>query len=87
MMPGEILSLKTWQRRRLYTVRAFANAAGVTTKTVIDIESGRRIPRPGTIKSMSTVLNVEPEQVEEFRRAMGLASAEENSDARFKTDV
>ena len=71
-MHSEVLTLKAWQRRRLLTIRAFAAAAGVSPRTVIEIGAGRRVPRPGTITAMSRVLEVAPEQVVEFRRAMGL---------------
>ena len=79
-MPTEMLTLKTWQSRRLLTVRALAEAAGVSALTVIQLGAGKRKPRPGTIKAISAALGVDPEQVLEFRSAMGYQTSEERSD-------
>ena len=78
----EILSLKSWRRRRFLTIRGMAALAHVAPKTVLDLEGGHRSPRPGTIRALSSALNIEPEQVEEFRRAMGFPSSEEESNER-----
>ena len=80
-MVTEIMSLKAWQRRRLLTVRALAEAAGVSALTVVQLGGEKRRPRPGTIRAISAALDVMPEQVVEFRRAMGLPIDEEKSDA------
>ena len=74
--------LKAWRRRRLLTVRGLAAAAGVTPKTVVELEAGRRTPHPGTVKALSAALDVQPERVTEFRRAMGLPVAEERDDGQ-----
>ena len=79
-MPAEILSLKDWQRRRLFTVRSLAEAAGVSSLTVVQLGAGKREPRPGTIRALSAALGVAPEQVREFRAAMGFSIDEENVD-------
>ena len=79
-MPAEILSLKDWQRRRLFTVRSLAEAAGVSPLTVIQIGGGQRTPRPTTIRALSAALGVAPEQVLEFRTAMGFPVEEEDND-------
>jgi len=79
-MADEILDLRTWQRRRLLTIRALAAAAGVTAKTIIEIQAARRTPRPSTIRALSAALGVAPEQVLEFRAAMGFPVEEEDSD-------
>jgi len=78
-MADEILSLKTWQRRRLLTLRSLAAAAGVSPVTVFEIQSGKRTPRPGTIRALSTAIGVAPEQVDEFRAAMGFPAATEET--------
>ena len=79
-MPEEILSLKDWQRRRLMTTRSLATAAGVSPVTVVQIGGGQRSPRPGTIRALSAALGVAPEQVLEFRTAMGFPVDEESGD-------
>jgi len=76
----EILGLKAWQQRRLMTIRSLAAAAKVSPVTVVQIEAGRRQPRPGTIRALSAALGVAPEQVIEFRAAMGYQTSEEKSD-------
>ncbi len=78
-MEDEILSLKAWQRRRLMTIRSLAAAANVSTMTVFEIGAGNRAPRVGTIKALSVALGVAPEQVLEFRAAMGYQTSEEKS--------
>ncbi len=44
------------------------------------LAAGRRTPCPGTIKAISAVLGVAPEQVLEFRSAMGYHTSEESID-------
>ncbi len=78
-MPTEILSLKDWQRRRLFTVRSLAEAAGVSALTVVQLGAGQRTPRTGTIRALSAALGVEPDQVREFRAAMGFPVDDEES--------
>ena len=79
-MVAEILDLRTWQRRRLFTVRSLAAAAAVSPVTVTEIQSGKRTPRPVTIRALSAALGVAPEQVLEFRAAMGFPVEKESSD-------
>jgi transcriptional regulator with XRE-family HTH domain len=68
----EVASLKAWRRRRLLTIRGLAATADLSTRTVREVEAGRRAPQPGTIRALSAALEVDPEQVTEFRRVMGL---------------
>ena len=69
---AEMGSLAQLRRERLLTIRALAEAAGCSTRTVLQVEHGERTPQPGTIKRLSAALGVEPAQVREFRAAMGL---------------
>ncbi|CAA9530435.1 MAG: hypothetical protein AVDCRST_MAG73-898 [uncultured Thermomicrobiales bacterium] len=73
----EVMPLRGWRRRRLHTVRSLATAAGTATRTIVELEGGSRSPRVGTIRAISAALEVPPEQVVEFRRAMGLPVDEE----------
>jgi transcriptional regulator with XRE-family HTH domain len=77
-----ILELRSWRRRRLLTVRTLATAAQVAPRTIVDLESGRRMPRPTTIRAISAALEVAPEQVVEFRRAMALSNEEGPRDGK-----
>ena len=64
---GSPMTLKRARMARLLTVRALAAAAGVSTHTVHEVETGKRPPRFGTIKRLSAALGVEPAEVAEFR--------------------
>jgi transcriptional regulator with XRE-family HTH domain len=63
-------TLREWRMARLMSVRALERAAGVTQKTIIDIEYGRRRPHYGTIGKLSAALGVEPADVAEFAVAL-----------------
>ena len=63
-------TLKETRRRRLMSIATLAKAAGVATKTIVDIEHGRTVPRLQTMRALCDALGVEPEEVEEFRRAI-----------------
>ncbi len=63
-------TLKRARTERLMTVRALATAAGVSTHTVHEVETGKRPPRFGTIKRLSAALGVDPAEVAEFRAVL-----------------
>jgi transcriptional regulator with XRE-family HTH domain len=63
-------TLREWRLSRLLSTRALEAAAGVTQKTIIDIEYGRRRPHYGTIGKLSAALGVEPGDVTEFAMAL-----------------
>ena len=65
-------SLRQARRERLLSIRGLAGRAGVSHVTVIGAESGRRTPSYGTVRRLSDALGVDPREVAEFRRAMGL---------------
>jgi transcriptional regulator with XRE-family HTH domain len=64
-------TLREWRIERLMSVSALAEAAGVTRKTLIDLEHGRRRPHYETIAKLSRALDVEPRQIAEFDAALG----------------
>ncbi len=68
--PGPHTTLKRARTARLMTVRALAVAAGVSTHTVHEVETGKRPPRFGTIKRLSAALGVDPAEVAEFRAVL-----------------
>ncbi len=72
-----VRTLEQLRRERLLTIRALAAEAGVSTRTVVQVEHGKRTPQPGTIKRLSAALGVEPARVREFRAAMGLPVEED----------
>ncbi len=63
-------TLKRARTARLLTVRDLAAAAGVSTHTVHEVETGKRPPRFGTIKRLSAALGVDPAEVTEFRAVL-----------------
>ena len=72
-----VRTLGQLRRERLLTIRALAELAGCSTRTVLRLEHGLQTPYPGTIKRLSAALGVEPAQVREFRAAMGLDDEED----------
>jgi transcriptional regulator with XRE-family HTH domain len=60
------------------SIEALAEKAGVSNKTITQIENGRQLPRFRTIRKLSEALGVEASEVTEFVAAvdeMGKAQA------------
>jgi len=55
------------------TQQELAAAAGVTVATVSYAETGKMRPKILTIRKICKALDVQPKDVDEFRRALGLA--------------
>jgi transcriptional regulator with XRE-family HTH domain len=64
--------LREWRSLRLMSARQLAEQAGITQKTLIDVENGRRVPTFQTMRALCDALDVQPEDVEEFVRAIEL---------------
>jgi transcriptional regulator with XRE-family HTH domain len=62
--------LRQWRLDRLLSVEELASIAGVSNKTIIQIEHGRQLPRLRTIRRLSEALQVEPNDVSEFNQAL-----------------
>lgn len=58
------------RRRRFLTVRDLAQKAGVSSRTVMDLEHGRTLPQLRTIQKLANVLDVDPLDVEEFAQVI-----------------
>jgi transcriptional regulator with XRE-family HTH domain len=58
------------RRSRLMSLRELAGKAGVTTKTINDIELGRTTPALSTIRKLVEALDIDPMEVDEFREAI-----------------
>ncbi len=68
----ETLPLARWRQRRMLAIRPLADLAGVSPKTIHDIEGGRTTaPRFESVRRIAEALGVSPEQVQEFRPALG----------------
>jgi DNA-binding XRE family transcriptional regulator len=48
------------------SIRALAALAGVSTRTIVEAEAGRRVPYFGTARKIAAALDLEPGDVEEF---------------------
>ncbi|MDP9350935.1 MAG: helix-turn-helix domain-containing protein [Chloroflexota bacterium] len=81
-MEEQIRTFVQWRKLRLMTYRELAAKAKVGTETIRQIERAgeitepRQTIRPGTIRRLSDALDVKPEQVAEFRHAMGIDDEE-----------
>jgi DNA-binding XRE family transcriptional regulator len=64
--------LATVRRKRLLTQRDLAEKAQVAHSTIALIEAGKTTPRIKVIRQLCAVLAVQPEDVDEFARALGI---------------
>jgi transcriptional regulator with XRE-family HTH domain len=58
------------RRRTGYSARRFAKATGTSTRTIWELEKGRRLPQPRTMRRLAQVLDVALEDVEEFQEVI-----------------
>lgn len=63
-------TLKDWRIDRLYSIRGLATAAGISSKTVHDVELGNRTPTLQTMRKLCRALDVKPEDVTEFANVL-----------------
>ncbi|MDP9365038.1 MAG: helix-turn-helix domain-containing protein [Chloroflexota bacterium] len=63
-------TLREWRAARLLSSKALAERAGVSNKTVVDLEHRRHLPTFRTMGRISAALGVEPGEVEEFAAAI-----------------
>lgn len=65
-----VKSLRVWRAERLESSKTLSAKAGVSNKTILEIENGRNVPTFKTIRKLSEALGVEPGEVEEFAAAI-----------------
>jgi len=63
-------TLREWRVERLLSVRQLAQESGVTAKTIVDIEHGRRRAHFATMRGICEALHVSPREVAEFARVI-----------------
>ena len=63
-------SLRELRLSQLRSQRDLAQEAGITQKTLVDLELGRAEPALKTMRKLATALGVEPLEVDEFRQAI-----------------
>ncbi len=62
--------LRDARRGKLISIEGLADSSKVSTKTIVEIELGRQVPRLRTIKKLSDALEIDPATIEEFSEAM-----------------
>ncbi len=73
MAYGEAMkNLRALRLERALSIDALAENAGVSNKTVVEIEAGRVRPKMRTVRRLSNALRVAPQQVQEFAVVLGL---------------
>lgn len=60
-MDGE--RLKYWRLARTMTTRDLAEKSGVNPSAISEIERGKRVPHPSTIRKLAEALGVEPQEL------------------------
>jgi transcriptional regulator with XRE-family HTH domain len=59
-------TLREWRTDRLLSLKDVAEAAGVTKKTIIQVELGRQRPSYATMRRLSDALGVPAGEIAEF---------------------
>ncbi len=72
-------TLREWRAERLLGVKALAAKAGVSNKTIVQIEAGQQVPTFRTIRRLCDALGVEPRDVAEFAAAIEAAGRGEEA--------
>ncbi len=63
-------TLQEHRIRRLWSQRELARRANVAERTVINIETGQRVPRLLTMRRIADALEVGWKEIDEFRQAV-----------------
>jgi transcriptional regulator with XRE-family HTH domain len=63
-------SLLVWRTERLWSVRDLAREAGVSTKTIVQLEHGRQCPTYATMRRIALALDVPAADISEFAAAL-----------------
>ncbi len=63
-------TLRECRRQKLMSIMDLATAADVSTRTIMDLEHGRTVPRLLTMRKLSEQLGVSPDEIDEFRDAI-----------------
>ena len=71
-----MMTLREWRHRRALSIEDLAKQAGVSTKTVSDIELGKVTPKFRTVRRIVGALGIEPGDVTEFVPRKGAGQGE-----------
>ncbi len=72
-------TLREARAARVMTIRDLAEAAGVSTRTIVQIEAGQIMPRFATLRKIAAALSVEPREIAEFTAAIEAAARGEEA--------
>jgi DNA-binding XRE family transcriptional regulator len=61
-----VVKLREARLQRFLSIRALAESAGVSTRTIVQAEAGRRVPYFATARKIAAALGVEPGDIDEF---------------------
>lgn len=64
--------LRAWRFARAVGLRELARLTGLSPQTISALESGRSRGWPATWRKIALALEVDPESIAEYRRAVGL---------------
>jgi transcriptional regulator with XRE-family HTH domain len=70
MEDARVAQLRELRLGKMLSQRDLAREAGVTQKTIVDVELGRVEPHLRTMRKLAVALGVEPLEVDEFRQAI-----------------
>ena len=65
-----MVTLRDLRADRLLSIRELAHRASVAPSTIFLIESGRTIPRQRVARQIARALQIDPNEVDEFRRTI-----------------
>jgi transcriptional regulator with XRE-family HTH domain len=63
---ASVKPLREWRYERLLSLDDLAAKAGVSNKTIVQIEYGRQVPKFRTIRRISDALGIPPSDITEF---------------------
>jgi len=63
-------TLREWRIRRLWSQGELARRSDVALRTIINIETGQRVPRLLTMRRLADALEVDWKEIDEFRAAV-----------------
>jgi len=67
---GSVTTLQEHRIRRLWSQRELARQANVAERTIINAERGHRLPRLLTMRRIADALEVDWQEIDEFRAAV-----------------
>jgi transcriptional regulator with XRE-family HTH domain len=63
-------TLREWRIRRLWSQHELARQSGVAVRTIINSETGKRVPRLLTMRRIADALEVDWNEIDEFQAAV-----------------